>query len=175
MHEGDPTGGETSLHDEGIEGGDEHLGDGCGITQGDARGYPQGLSFVHHESIGIGAAAHDAHDLVTDGERGHTVPDLDHPTGELHPRDLRSRRGVPGQGRTRIQPPTLQQIGAVEGGGHDLHDHLLGIGDRIGHLRDPQDPGIAVLGQDNCAHRHSSSPRIVTPGHSGREPTIGST
>ena len=52
-----------ALHDEGVEGGDPHLGDGGGVGQRHRARHRHELALVHGDPLGVRPAADDAHHL----------------------------------------------------------------------------------------------------------------
>ena len=55
-------------------------------------------------------------------------------------------------GRRRIVALALQQVGAVDAGGDDAHQHLVGVDPRGGDLGDGQDLGAAERRQGDGLH-----------------------
>ena len=142
---------EPTLHDQRVPRRDEHLGDGRRISHGHALRDRQKLSLVNGDALGVSAAAHDRHDGLTDHELAHPRTELDDVAGELHAGDVERATAVH-ELRTGIAAPSLQQVGAVEGGSRDLDDDLVGRGCRLGHIIDTQYLGLAVGLEDDRLH-----------------------
>ena len=146
MHEGDATAREPTLENQGVPCGDEDLRNGRGVGDSDGGGNRQHLPLVHGEAFGVGAAPHDAHHLVADlPERG-PLPHRRHSAGVLHAGDLVGGRWP------RVVPAPLQQIGAVERGGHDVDDDLLRPRRRIRNVLDREDLRTSVRVEHDGAH-----------------------
>ena len=72
---------------------------------------------------------------------------------------IRPEHSMPGVGRRPrrrgVVALPLQDVGPVEPGRRDLHEHLARAGHRIGHLLQAQDLGSAGLGDDDRSHEVS--------------------
>ena len=101
----------------------------------------------------MGAAPHDAHDLIAELHPRHGGPRSGHRARELQPRHLVCSVGP------RIQPHALEQVGPIHGRRDDVDEHVLGSDQGIRDIPDGQHLRPAVLLQHYRTHtnlRHSS-------------------
>ena len=134
-----------------VERRDEGLGHGARHLEGQRLGHAQRLALVEHDPLGVCRARDDAHHRVAHGPVDHVLPHRGHHSGQLEAGD------VEGGGRPGVEPAALEEVGPVEGGRHDVDQHLVGPGDRVGHLADHEDLGPAGrLDDDERASPHGS-------------------
>ena len=103
------TGVEATLGDEGVVGGDEGLGEPTRLVEADVVGQEQEVFARQRTVRRLRATAH------------HPIAHGDDDAGELHARDV----GGPSGGRG-VEAPTLHQVGGVDAGRADFHQHVEG-------------------------------------------------
>ena len=116
-------------------------------------GHRQQLPGRHPHLLGVPATGEQGAHLVADGPAVDALTErLDDPA-HLEPRDV----GL--AGRWRVVALALQQVGAVDSGSRDPHEHLAGArGGRV-DVGEHQRVGAAELGEGDRLH-----PATVCPG-----------
>ena len=140
-----------------VVGGDERLRDGRRVELVQVRRHARDASLVHRHAIRQSPAADEAEHAVTGPESEHLVADRLDRARHLEPGDVgrRARRG-------RVVAGALVQVGRVEAGVADAHEHLAAAGDGIGTLLEVDDLAAAGPGEHDATH-----PRNIT-GHRTR-------
>ena len=134
MHERPAARRQSTLHDECIPRGEEHLGDRRRVRRGDRFGDRQRLTAVRDDPLGVAAARLDAHHAIADRPVLHLGADAGDGACVLHARDL---DGVTtGVG---IEAHPLEDVGTVQRRVFDRHEDLVGAGHGLGDILDRQD------------------------------------
>ncbi|GAA3054693.1 hypothetical protein GCM10020000_41060 [Streptomyces olivoverticillatus] len=116
--------------------------------------YGQQLARRHADLLRVSAARQQRAHLVADGPAAHPRPDRRDAAGALQ-----ARVGG-GAGRRVVEALPLEQVGAVDGAGHDLDQDLSRSGRGVGDLRPHQGLGSAGYGNGDRMHAARLLPRL---------------
>ncbi len=155
----------TAVHQQGLAGAEvgdhedvrpdraDHLGQGGGLRQAHALGHRQQLTGRHDGLLGVAAAREQRAHLVADGPAADTGTEFGDTAGALQP-------GVGGgAGRRVVEALSLQDVGAVDGPGHHLDQHLALAGRGVGDLVPHQCLGPTRFGNRDRMHGTDGTPR----------------
>jgi hypothetical protein len=99
MHEDAFTRAQSTLGEQRVVGGGEHLREPAGLGPVDAVGHGHGNALVGHRELGLATTSDERHYAVADGEAEDPGPRRHDLAGELHPGDVGRAPG-----RRRVQP-----------------------------------------------------------------------
>ena len=139
-------------------GGAEDLREPPGLVPRGAFGYGHGRSVGDDGQFRLGTAAGDGHDPVPDRPAARARTQGDHPTGELHARNVDR-----GTWRCRVEPLALHEIGGVDSRGLHRHQELAAAGTGVRMLEPFEgavDDGYGVHGPrvDRASSLHPAHP-----------------
>ena len=112
---------QPALQMEGVEGGQEDLGDARRLLKTQTVRYGQRQAFRSDHLLRVARTRQQSHDSLSRLEFGDCGAGRFHGTGELEP-------GYPeiDAGRRRIEPLPLEQVGPIQGGGADPDQDFSG-------------------------------------------------
>ena len=138
---------ELALQEQRVEGGEKHLGDrGC-LLEVEALGHGHELALVDGDQRGVAAPAEQRHHAVARAPLRDALADALDDAGHLEPEQV-----LADAGRRGVAAAALHQVGAVERGGVDRDQGVLGPRVRVRELAQLEDVGIAGLGDNGGAH-----------------------
>ena len=132
---------------QGVVGGEEGFGNGGGFGKGEVFRNRQDFILMHHDVLGMGAAARQTHNPVADAPaEGARSRRLDLP-GVFHPGNIRRppRRGG-------IGTAPLMDVGPVEPGSVNPDPNLTGHRSGVRYFHQRQDLGTARPGIHDRSH-----------------------
>src|SRR5262249_28752351 len=138
---------QATLADHGVVRRDEGLGDGGGRAEVEPVGDSGNGPTVDDDPFGVAAATGQTEDAVADLPFGADA-DLGHLAGQLDARDI--GRSV---GWRWVSAHSLEEVGAVDGGGADAHGDLATAGLGRRHLAELEDLGTAEAADDDGLHQ----------------------
>ena len=148
MHEHPLARFETGAGPERVVGGDERLGDAPRLDEIEARGNHRALVGPHREVLGLGPAADDPVDAVA----GDRAPRPRHPTDSTIPANSRPGDVGGDARRRRVEPGELEEVGPVDPGAVDPHQHVVGTGFGAGDLDDGEGAAAVARGDRQRSH-----------------------
>ena len=142
--------GQPSPRHQSIPAGQEGFGNRRGHLDGHAVGHRQHFILMHHDELGVGPAAHQTHDRVSDSPPAGLRATRFDQAGVLQTGDVRR----PGW-RGRVPAAPLQDVGSIEAGG--LHPHPDLRGTRLGRRRllQGENLGTTRSGEEDALHGDS--------------------
>ena len=143
MDEQHLAGPQARLARDGVVGGDERLGDGRRLTLVEDLRHPCDAAFVHRDAIRQAAAADEAEHAVARRPGGDARPAALDGARDLEPGNVRRRA----RGR-RVAARSLLEVGRVEAGEADAHEHVLIPGDGVRPLLEAHDLVAAGTRED---------------------------
>ena len=140
---------ESSLSEQSIVGGREHLWNPARAHPVECVGHGHELTLVDDSQLGLATATDDPHH-----PRSLLEPHRAGPSGRDFPRQLQSRNVLRRAGGSGIPPAQLVDVCPVQAGRVDAHQHLPGAGLRVGVLVNVD---LAIANRDRAHHSLSIS------------------
>ena len=120
--------------------------DAGGLLEAHAVGNAHGVVRVGHGILGVPSASDQRHDAVALFPSDRTWTEILDNTCHFEPQDFRFPRG------RRVFPPALDQVGPVDGGGHDPDEHLALSRLRLRQFPHLQDFDSSEPFHQDCSH-----------------------
>jgi hypothetical protein len=115
------------LNEHGVVRRHEDFGDAAGFDEVERVRHARAQGRAREDVGGVASASQDPEHSITLAEAGHVRSRRGDGTGELEPGNVTGRVGW-----SRVAADPLKQVGAVDPGAGDLHEHL--VHDRLGSV-----------------------------------------